>query len=77
MRLILIAAFVIPALAIAQTGAKGRCAENRQPFSPAAGRSFDGGGPAIPDGMVITTCGYGFGGRIAGNVLLAFSVDGK
>lgn len=44
---------------------------------PAQGGSFDGGGPAIADGMVVTTCGYGFVGGRAGNVLLVFSVDGK
>ncbi|HLI83084.1 MAG TPA: PQQ-binding-like beta-propeller repeat protein [Bryobacteraceae bacterium] len=44
---------------------------------PGKGGSFDGGGPAISRGMVITTCGYGFAGGIPGNVLLAFSVDGK
>jgi hypothetical protein len=44
---------------------------------PAHGGSFDGGGPAIANGMLITTSGYGFVGGKAGNVLLAFSVDGK
>ncbi|HEX5230564.1 MAG TPA: PQQ-binding-like beta-propeller repeat protein [Bryobacteraceae bacterium] len=44
---------------------------------PAQGGSFDGGGPAIADGMMVTTCGYGFVGGKAGNVLLVFSVDGK
>ncbi len=44
---------------------------------PAQGGSFNGGGSAIANGMVITTCGYGFIGGKAGNVLLAFSVDGK
>ena len=43
----------------------------------ARGGSFDGGGPAIANGMVITTCGYGFVGGKPGNVLLAFSLDGK
>jgi len=43
----------------------------------AKGGSFDGGGPAIAHGLVVTNCGYGFGGGIAGNVLLVFSVDGK
>jgi polyvinyl alcohol dehydrogenase (cytochrome) len=37
----------------------------------------DGPGPAIANGMVLTNSGYGaFGGK-AGNLLLAFSVDGK
>jgi polyvinyl alcohol dehydrogenase (cytochrome) len=44
---------------------------------PAKGGSFDGGGPAISRGMVVTTCGYGFAGGIPGNVMLAFSEDGK
>ena len=43
----------------------------------AQGGSFNGGGPAIAGGMLITTCGYGFIGGKPGNVLLAFSVDGK
>ena len=43
----------------------------------AKGGSFDGGGAAISHGMVITSNGYGFAGGMAGNVLLAFSVDGK
>jgi polyvinyl alcohol dehydrogenase (cytochrome) len=43
----------------------------------AQGGSFNGGGPAIANGMVITNCGYGFVGGRPGNVLLAFSVDGK
>jgi len=43
----------------------------------AMGGSIDVGGPAIAEGVVLTTSGYPtFGGR-AGNVLLAFSVDGK
>ena len=43
----------------------------------ARGGSIDVGGPAIAEGVVLTTSGYPtFGGR-SGNVLLAFSVDGK
>jgi len=43
----------------------------------AKGGSVDGSGPTISNGMVLTNSGYGqFGGK-AGNVLLAFSVDGK
>jgi polyvinyl alcohol dehydrogenase (cytochrome) len=41
------------------------------------GGSFNGAGPAISHGLVITTNGYGFAGGSPGNVLLAFSVDGK
>jgi polyvinyl alcohol dehydrogenase (cytochrome) len=44
---------------------------------PGKGGSFDGGGPAISRGMVIATSGYGFAGGVPGNVMLAFSVDGK
>ncbi|HEY1759148.1 MAG TPA: PQQ-binding-like beta-propeller repeat protein [Bryobacteraceae bacterium] len=44
---------------------------------PAKGGSFNGAGPAISRGMLIATCGYGFAGGQAGNVLLAFSPDGK
>jgi polyvinyl alcohol dehydrogenase (cytochrome) len=44
---------------------------------PAKGGSVDASGPTIANGMVLTNSGYGqFGGK-AGNVLLAFSVDGK
>jgi polyvinyl alcohol dehydrogenase (cytochrome) len=43
----------------------------------AKGGSFNGAGPAISHGMVFVANGYGFAGGTAGNVLLAFSVDGK
>ncbi|MEP7352798.1 MAG: PQQ-binding-like beta-propeller repeat protein [Acidobacteriota bacterium] len=43
----------------------------------AKGGSMDGAGPAIANGMVVMTSGMGFAGGAAGNVLLAFSVDGK
>jgi polyvinyl alcohol dehydrogenase (cytochrome) len=44
---------------------------------PGHGGSINDGGPAIANGMVFTNSGYsGFGGS-PGNVLLAFSVDGK
>jgi polyvinyl alcohol dehydrogenase (cytochrome) len=43
----------------------------------ARGGSIDVGGPAIAEGVVLQTSGYPtFGGR-GGNVLLAFSVDGR
>jgi polyvinyl alcohol dehydrogenase (cytochrome) len=53
-----------------------------QPFDtvngvPAKGGSFDAPGPVIANGMVFTPSGYGMWGGSAGNVLLAFSVDGK
>jgi polyvinyl alcohol dehydrogenase (cytochrome) len=43
----------------------------------AKGGAIDGGGPAIVNGIVYTNSGYGAFGGAAGNVLLAFSVDGK
>ena len=43
----------------------------------AKGGSFDGAGPAIANGIVYTNSGYGSFGGSPGNVLLAFSVDGK
>jgi polyvinyl alcohol dehydrogenase (cytochrome) len=43
----------------------------------ARGGSIDVGGAAIANGMVVTTSGYGQWGGMRGNVLLAFSVDGK
>jgi polyvinyl alcohol dehydrogenase (cytochrome) len=43
----------------------------------ANGGSIDAGGPAVADGMVLTTSGYGLWGGKTGNVLLAFSVEGK
>jgi polyvinyl alcohol dehydrogenase (cytochrome) len=43
----------------------------------ARGGSIDVGGPAIAEGVVMTTSGYPtFGGR-SGNVLLAFTIDGR
>jgi polyvinyl alcohol dehydrogenase (cytochrome) len=44
---------------------------------PAKGGSFDGAGPAIANGTVVMTSGMGFAGGVAGNVLMAFTVDGK
>jgi len=43
----------------------------------AKGGAMDGAGPAIANGMVVMTSGMGFAGGAAGNVLLAFSVDGN
>ncbi|HEX7139153.1 MAG TPA: PQQ-binding-like beta-propeller repeat protein [Vicinamibacterales bacterium] len=43
----------------------------------ARGGSIDVGGPAIANGVVLTTSGYGTWGGMRGNVLLAFSVDGR
>ncbi|MGD1095723.1 MAG: PQQ-binding-like beta-propeller repeat protein [Bryobacteraceae bacterium] len=44
---------------------------------PAHGASIDGPGPTIVNGMVYTNSGYGAFGAASGNVLIAFSVDGK
>jgi polyvinyl alcohol dehydrogenase (cytochrome) len=43
----------------------------------ARGGSIDVGGPAIAEGVVLTTSGYGTWGGMRGNVLLAFSVEGR
>ena len=43
----------------------------------ASGGSFDFSGPTIVNGMLYTNSGYGMWGGLPGNVLLAFSVDGK
>lgn len=43
----------------------------------AHGGSIDVGGPAVVDGMVLTESGYTEWGELPGNVLLAFSVDGR
>lgn len=44
---------------------------------PANGGAFDGAGPTIVNGVLYTYSGYGMWGGLPGNVLLAFSVDGK
>ena len=41
------------------------------------GGSMDGPGPVIGGGMLFANSGYAAGGGVPGNVLLAFSVDGK
>jgi polyvinyl alcohol dehydrogenase (cytochrome) len=41
------------------------------------GGSLDGAGPVIGGGMLYVSSGYTLGGGMSGNVLLAFSVDGK
>jgi polyvinyl alcohol dehydrogenase (cytochrome) len=43
----------------------------------ARGGSLDGGGPAIGGGMLFADSGYVIWGGMPGNVLLAFSVNGK
>ncbi len=43
----------------------------------ARGGSLDGPGPVVGRGMVYVNSGYPTAGGLAGNVLLAFSVDGK
>jgi polyvinyl alcohol dehydrogenase (cytochrome) len=44
---------------------------------PARGGSLDAAGPAVVNGMVFVNSGYGQWGGMPGNVLLAFSVNGK
>jgi len=44
---------------------------------PARGGSLDGPGAVVVDGMLYVNSGYGIFGGTPGNVLLAFSVDGK
>ncbi len=44
---------------------------------PGKGGSLDSAGPTIANGMVFTNSGYGQWAGLPGNVLLAFSVDGK
>jgi polyvinyl alcohol dehydrogenase (cytochrome) len=44
---------------------------------PARGGSLNGPGPSIAGGMLFTNSGYVNAGGMPGNVLLAFSVDGK
>ena len=41
------------------------------------GGSIDGPGPVIVDGVLYTNSGYGYVGEATGNVLLAYTVDGK
>jgi polyvinyl alcohol dehydrogenase (cytochrome) len=43
----------------------------------ARGGSMDGAGPAVAGGVLYVNSGYGAWGGMPGNVLLAFSVDGK
>jgi polyvinyl alcohol dehydrogenase (cytochrome) len=38
---------------------------------------MEGPGPTVVDGMLYVNSGYGSWGGIAGNVLLAFSINGK
>ena len=44
---------------------------------PAKGGYIDGPGPTIANGIVYVNSGYPTAGGTPGNVLLAFSVDGK
>jgi polyvinyl alcohol dehydrogenase (cytochrome) len=44
---------------------------------PARGGSMDVAGPAIVNGMLFVNSGYGQWGGMPGNVLLAFSIDGR
>jgi polyvinyl alcohol dehydrogenase (cytochrome) len=55
--------------------------DTAQPFAAVNGSgeggSMDGPGPVISGGMVFVNSGYGSWGGQAGNMLLAFSVDGR
>jgi polyvinyl alcohol dehydrogenase (cytochrome) len=44
---------------------------------PGQGGSLDGPGPTIAGGLVLVNSGYAHGGGMPGNVLIAFSVDGR
>jgi len=44
---------------------------------PANGGSLDGPGPVVVEGMLFVNSGYAFVGGTPGNVLLAFSIDGR
>jgi len=44
---------------------------------PGRGGSLDGPGPAIGGGMIVFNSGYHTAGGEPGNVLLAFTVDGR
>jgi polyvinyl alcohol dehydrogenase (cytochrome) len=46
-------------------------------MAKAKGGSIDAAGPAVAGGMVFVNSGYGYFNAIPGNVLLAFSVDGR
>jgi polyvinyl alcohol dehydrogenase (cytochrome) len=41
------------------------------------GGSIESAGPVVIDGIVLVNSGYLWGGRMGGNLLLAFSVDGR
>ena len=41
------------------------------------GGAMDGAGPTVSGGMLFVGSGYGIWGGMPGNVLLAFTVDGK
>jgi polyvinyl alcohol dehydrogenase (cytochrome) len=43
----------------------------------AHGGSIGGGGPVVANGMLYVNSGYGVYFHLPGNVLLAFSVDGR
>jgi len=44
---------------------------------PGQGGALDGPGPTIAGGLVLVNSGYAHGGGLPGNVLIAFSVDGR
>jgi polyvinyl alcohol dehydrogenase (cytochrome) len=65
-----------------ETGAIVWDVDTAQPYETvngvkANGGSLDGPGPVVVGGMLFVNSGYAFVGGMPGNVLLAFSVDGK
>jgi polyvinyl alcohol dehydrogenase (cytochrome) len=44
---------------------------------PANGGSLDGPGPVVVGGLVFVNSGYAFVGGMPGNVLLAYSIEGR
>jgi polyvinyl alcohol dehydrogenase (cytochrome) len=44
---------------------------------PGKGGAFDAGGAVAAGGMLYAVSGYATWGGLAGNVLLAFSIDGR
>lgn len=59
-----------------------RPGRTRKPFAtvdnvPGRGGSINNAGPTVVGGMVFVNSGYGFLGGAEGNVLLAFTVDGR
>ena len=56
---------------------QGNCAACHDAGVPGQGGALDGPGPTIAGGLVLVNSGYAHGGGLPGNVLIAFSVDGR